>query len=230
MTLTPKELQRLIDEPIYSWDVCGLLSGIVDFLEFSENNLQSQRQREVRRARREAAALDFGPGDNKSLQEARRYIIESAELRFDIGLSQRVRYAGLIAYISAIEWCMKLFRFRLTKPHTKPPRGKNEAVHTLQHLDGLVGNRWAVEAATLEHTVFIRNCIVHATGLVRGWKFEKEIRRSVAALHGFSVSNMKSVEDEIQISAGAVDELAKRALVWVPALDKECSESGVFRK
>lgn len=230
MTLTPKELQRLIDEPIYSWDVCGLLSGIVDFLEFSENNLQWQRQREVRRARREAEAMDFGPGDDGSLQEARRHTVESAELRFDIGLSQRVRYAGLTAYISAIEWCMKLFRLRLAKSHPKTPRGKNEAVHTLQHLDGLAGNRWAVEAAALEHAVFVRNCIVHAAGLVRGWKYEKEVRASVATLQGFSVSNMSFVGDEIQISAGAVDELAKRALVWVPALDKKCSESGVFWK
>ncbi|QQX89271.1 hypothetical protein JJQ59_37615 (plasmid) [Cupriavidus necator] len=50
MPLTPEQLQRLLDEPIDSWDVCNLLSGTVDFLEFSESNLAWQRRRELQRA------------------------------------------------------------------------------------------------------------------------------------------------------------------------------------
>jgi antitoxin HigA-1 len=38
---------------------------------------------------------------------ARVQIVESAELRFDIGLSQSVRYGGIVAYVTSVEWCMK---------------------------------------------------------------------------------------------------------------------------
>ncbi len=132
---TPDELQKLLAQPIYSLDVVTLLSGLVDFLEFSESNLAWQRQREIYRARQEAEALDFGPDDAHLLPRARQHLIESAELRFDVGLSQSVRYAGVVAYVTAIEWCMRLFAERLASPLPRKPRGKNQAVHTLKYLN-----------------------------------------------------------------------------------------------
>ncbi|MDA8351517.1 MAG: hypothetical protein M0038_22465 [Pseudomonadota bacterium] len=229
MPITPDELQRLLDEPIYSWDVSTLLSGIVDFLEFSEQNLTWQRRREIRRAEQEAEELDFGPDDAHLLPEARRQLVESAELRFDIGLSQSVRYAGVIAYVTSIEWCMELFSARLSSPLPKKPRCKNKAVHILEHINTKLPHPRSAEAGTLEHFVFVRNCIAHAAGLVNAYKYAQGVRDAVAALNGFSISNAAGLGDRIHIAAGAIDTLARQALDWIPALDRECSNNGVFK-
>jgi hypothetical protein len=229
MPLTPDEPRRLLEEPIYSWDVSTLLSGVVDFLEFSERNLDWQRRREIERARQEAEALDFGPEDADLLPSARRQLVESAELRFDIGLSQSVRYAGVVAYITSVEWCMTLFADRLSAPASRTPTGKNTAVHILEHINTKLSQPRSAEAATLEHVVFVRNCIAHAAGLVRAYKHESGVRTAVAALNGFAISNAAGLGDQIHIDAGAVDDLARRALDWIPALDKECSNNGVFK-
>lgn len=126
MPLTSEQLQRLLDEPIYSWDVCNLLSGTVDFLAFSESNLVWQRRRELQRARERANALEFEPEDGHLLPQAREQIIESAELRFDIGLSQSVRYAGLISFVTAVEWCICACS-RSAFPHPFPSSRKVRA-------------------------------------------------------------------------------------------------------
>lgn len=229
MPLTPNELQRLLEELIYSWDVSTLLSGVVDFLEFSERNLDWQRRREIERARQEAEALDFGPEDADVLPGARRHLVESAELRFDIGLSQSVRYAGVVAYVTSVEWCMTLFAGRLSASAPGTPNGKNAAVHILEHINTKLSQPRSAEAATLEHVVFVRNCIAHAAGLVHVYKHENGVRKAVAALNGFSISNAAGLGDRIHIAAGAVDAIARQALDWIPALDKECSNNGVFK-
>ena len=229
MPLKPDDLQRLLEEPIYSWDVSTLLSGIVDFLEFSEQNLNWQRRRAIERARQEAEELDFGPEDTHLLPKARRQLVESAELHFDIGLSQSVRYAGVVAYITSIEWCMKLFSKRLSAREPPKPKDKNAAVHILEHINTKLSQPRSVEAAMLEHVVFVRNCIAHTAGLVSIYTHESGVRKAVATLNGFSISNAAGLGDRLHIAAGAVDALARRALDWIPTLDKECSTNGVFK-
>lgn len=228
MSLTPEQVRRHLEEPVYSWDVSSLLSGIVDYLEFSEQNLGSQRQREVQRARVEAGSLDFGPENAHLLAQARQQIVESAELRFDIGLSQSIRYAGIVAYITSVEWCMKIFATRLAQSLSNKPKGQNEAVHTLEHLNTKIATPRAEQVKELKRLIAIRNCIVHAAGLVEGWQYEPDVRSSIAALDGFSLCNTGFLGDTVHVAAGAVDRLAREALVWLPALDKECSNNGTF--
>jgi hypothetical protein len=230
MTLTSGQIQRLLDEPIYSLDVVTLLSGLVDFLQFSEQNIGAQRRRAVAVANQEADVLDLGTENSHLLPQVRRQMVESAELRFDIGLSQSVRYAGMIAYVTAIEWCMKLFAARLSQPLPPKSKTKNEAVHTLKHLNTTVGHRLSAEIATLEGVIYLRNCIVHAAGFVQGYKYEGDVRRVVTSLTGFTMSNANFIGDQIHVQAGAIDHMAQHALIWIPALDEQCSTSGAFKK
>ncbi|ALE55202.1 MULTISPECIES: hypothetical protein [Paraburkholderia] len=230
MPLTSEQLQHLLDEPIYSWDVCNLLSGTVDFLAFSESNLVWQRRRELQRARERANALEFEPEDGHLLPQAREQIIESAELRFDIGLSQSVRYAGLISFVTAVEWCMCLFAKRLSSPLPVKPKGESEVVHTLNHLDGKVRYRLTGEVQTLREIVIIRNCIVHAAGVIRSYRYEEGVRKALASLNGFRVFDDPILGEMVHVDEHAVDALAHEALVWLPALDRECSTNGTFTK
>lgn len=226
---TQEQLDRLLNEPMYSWDVSSLLGGIVDFLEFSEGNLSWQRRREVRRAEKEADSLEFKPEDSYFLPQARDQIVESAKYRFDVGLSQRVRHAGLVAYVTSVEWCSRLFETRLKSALPKKPNRMNLAVHILQHIDSKVGHRLAGEIETFRQAVVIRNCVVHSAGVVKGDKREAEIRQAIALVSGFRLSTEAFLGESVHVDEGAIEALARSALAWVPSVDKECSENGTFK-
>jgi hypothetical protein len=227
--LTDEQLARLLNSTIYSWDVSSRLSGIVDFLDFSERNLAWQREREVRRAEAEALDLEFDEENARFEAQARDQIVESAKLRFDIGLARNVRYAGLVAYVTAIEWCMDLFEGRLAVSAHRKPDGVNKAVHLFAHFSASAGGAWTEQVEGLRRVVYVRNCVVHNVGRVLNWKYEQSVREAIAALPGFAVSDAGFEGPSVDMAAGAVDALAKAALDWVPALDEACSRSGAFR-
>ena len=229
MKLTDEQLARLLDSTIYSWDVSSHLSGIVDFLDFSERNLAWQREREVRRAEAEARDLEFDEESTRFEAQARDQIVDSARLRFDIGLARNVRYAGLVAYVTAIEWCMDLFEGRLAVSAPKRPGGVNKAVHLFAHFNASAGGAWTKHVEGFRRVVYVRNCVVHNVGRVRNWKYEQAVRRAIAALPGFAVADASFEGPSVDLAAGAVDCLAREALDWVPALDEACSRSRVFR-
>lgn len=229
MRFTPKQIETFINEPFYSWDVRTTLAGIVDFLEFSERNLAWQREREVRRANQEAADLEFEPEDEHLLPQARAQIVESAELRFDISLSQNVRRAGLVAYVSSIEWCAKLFVARLASKLPPRPSRVNEAVHILGHLGARVDNRFARHVEITRQLVIVRNCVVHAVGLLAHYNHKVGLSAAIASLPGFAVSTAGFMGEAVHIAEGAVDAVAREALKWIPELDRQCSENGTFK-
>lgn len=226
--MTPQDVERLLNQTIYSWDVTSLLGGIVDFLEFSEQNISRQRAREVQRAKEEAKALEFEPEDALFLLQARDQIVESAEYRFDIALSQSVRYAGLLAYVTSVEWCSKLFGARLAVPLRIPPR-KNGAIHVLEHLNQAVGQRITSEVETFRQVMLVRNCVAHSAGLVKGTQREADTRQAIATLQGFGLSGTNFIGESVHIETGAIEALARSALLWVPSVDEECSSNGTFR-
>lgn len=226
--MKPEDIERLLNQPIYSWDASSLLGSIVNFLEYSEANLSWQREREIRRARQEAADLEFEPEDAHLLAQVRDQIIESAEYRFDLGLSQSVRTAGLVAYVTTIEWCSKTFESRLDSPLPKRPEKTNEAVHILNHLNQRVKNRLAYQIETLRNIIFVRNCIIHSAGLLKGDKYESEIRSALSTLAGFETA-VNFIGESVHINRDAVDSLAREALIWIPSLDEECTNNGTFK-
>ncbi len=219
-----------LEQTIYSWDVSSLLGGIVDYLEFSEQNLSWQRQRERRRAEEEALSLEFDEEDAHLLPQARAQIVEGAEYRFDIGLSQSIRFGGLVAYVTSIEWCAKLFAGRMVLPVPKCPKGKNDAAHTLQHLVGKIGGKHDQDVAVFESVVHVRNCVVHSAGLVKGDRHESAVRAALSKISGFGISTEGFLGERAHIDAGAIERLARSALAWVPALDMECTTNGTFRR
>lgn len=228
-SFTQEELDRLLNQTIYSWDVSSLLRGVADFLEFSEGNLYWQRRRELKKAEEDAASLKFEPQDAYLLPQARAQIIEGAEYRFDFALSQSVRYAGLVAYVTCVEWCSRLFSARLSISLPKRPNGKNEAVHVFEHLNECVGQRFTSEIEEFKEVVTIRNCVVHSAGLVKGDKHEGELRRVLSTVPGFGISTEGFLGDSVHIKKGTVQALTHHALGWLPSLDEECTRNGTFQ-
>ena len=98
----------------------------------------------------------------------------------------------------------------------------------LEHLNFKVAARLTQETEQFENAVTIRNCVVHSAGLVVGDRYESQIRNAVAKVSGFALSKEGFLGESIHIEKGAIEALARHALSWVPALDKECWENGTF--
>src|SRR5712692_5877580 len=162
--LTQADLDRLLDQTYYSWNTSVMLSGVIDFLEFSESNLSWQRRREIRKAQQEGDAVDFAPEDQHLAESYRQHLVEGAEYRFDVSLSQRVRYAGLVAFVTTLEWCAKALKHRMARAVTKTPKGENEHVHFFSFLNQLSSAGFGHHIEDLGHLVQVRNCVVHAGG------------------------------------------------------------------
>jgi hypothetical protein len=52
---------------------------------------------------------------------------------------------------------------------------------------------------------------------------------AIASLAGFSISSEGFMGDAVHIASGAVDSAAKEALNWIPLLDEQCSNNGIFK-
>lgn len=104
--------EKLLNEPLelYSWQTTSMLGSVIDFLKWCEGNFLWQRRREIQRAQTERANLEFDPPDEYETAWYRNHLIKEAENRFDVRIAQSVRYAGLVAFVTAVEWCAMDFR------------------------------------------------------------------------------------------------------------------------
>lgn len=83
-----------------------MLADILDFLEISERNIETLHKQEQHAIKRRAARGWNLPGDiSNSAYE--QHLLESAQHRFEVSLPTRVRYAALIALVTAVEWQAK---------------------------------------------------------------------------------------------------------------------------
>jgi hypothetical protein len=90
--------EKFLNEPLelYSWQTTGMLDSVIDFLKWRETNLRWQRQREIQKAQKEGANLEFDTPDEYETAWYRIYLIKGAEYRFDVRIAQSVRYAGFV--------------------------------------------------------------------------------------------------------------------------------------
>src|SRR5437762_1823135 len=112
--LSKEQLERILSQPIYSWDTSHMLGEVLSFLRFAEQNLASEREQEMRRAEEESKAA-FPPG-HEYHHSYRQHLIDNVEYGFDVSLSQRIRYAGLVAFLTTVEWFAKAMKRRFRKP------------------------------------------------------------------------------------------------------------------
>lgn len=188
--LTQADLDRLLDQTFYAWDTSTLLSDVTAYLEFSESNLSWQRQQELKRAKQEGDTAKFEPEDEHLEAQYRQQLIEGVEYWFDVSLSQRIRYAGLVAFVTSLEWSSKGFAKYFTKKQPKTPNKQNRHVHFLANLNELSSSGFDTHIEELKKLVQVRDCVVHSAGFLEGEKHDRDIREAVKTLKGrsFSVS------------------------------------------
>src|SRR5690348_8496849 len=103
------DLERLLNERHYATDFQYFIGDVEDFLDFSESNIEWQYRAELQRIAREAASADWPDGYREHLEG-------NAEHRFKVSLPLRVRYAAVIALVTAVEWSVDYLAKRLKVP------------------------------------------------------------------------------------------------------------------
>lgn len=220
------DFNTLLKQTFFCIDTLTMLGDVEDFIEFSESNIGWQKHRELRRAEQECNAADF---DDPHLEaQYRDQTVEGVEYRFEISLKQRVRYAALIALITTIEWVLLALKKRAAFKFPKKPVKKNGAVHALSIFNEKTSASLEKNIQFLESLSQVRNCIVHAAGLLESYQYESELRQRLVGLSGVKISNLNFLGDSIEIEAGFLEGVIKDVRVWLPNVEKILLERGLL--
>ena len=226
--LTKEEIDRLLSQPIYTWDTSTMLNGVVDYLEFSEENLSWQRKREIKIATSEGDSAVFDEKHQHLASSYRGQIIESAEYRFDVTLSQSVRYGGLSAFITTIELCAATFEKSFLSKCPKTSKGENKHVNLLSVLNVKTNAGYEKEIMDIRRLVHVRHCVAHAAGLVDKYKYKDQLITDIEELNGFSIWNDNYLGTSVHIDKGAIERYAEQATMWIPNLHELSVKSGIL--
>lgn len=224
--LSKEQLERILSQPIYSWNTSHMLGEVLSFLKFAEQNFASEREQEMRKAAEESAA-EFPPG-HEHHHSYRQHLFDNVEYGFDVSLSQRIRYAGLVAFLTTVEWFAKAMKRRFREPVAVLKITENENLNILRYLNDQIVAGYEQRIADLQNLVFVRNCVVHAAGLIREYKYGAEVEEAVRLLKGFSIWDENFLGVSIKIDKGAVEVYANDATGWLPKLDEECTQRGIL--
>ncbi len=224
------DLDDFLNQTFFSLDVRTMLGDVEDFLSFSESNLSWQKQRELRRAEQEAAEVKFVGEDARFEASYRDSLIENATYRFDVSLTQRVRYAALSALITTVEWCAVTLQRRATFEFPAKPKRKNLAVHILETLNIQTGlDDPSADILQVEALILVRNCVIHEAGLIEHHKHKDDLRSGLQILSGMQLSNKNFLGESVEIEVGALEAAIARIGTWLTALEKRSIENGFIK-
>jgi hypothetical protein len=220
-------INTLLDQTFFGLDTLTMLGDVEDFIAFSESNIGWQKHRELRLVEQECNGVGF---DDPQLEaQYRDQKLEGVQFRFEVSLTQRVRYAALIALITTIEWVLLALKKRTSFAFPKRSENKNEAIHALTVFNEKAALDLEQKILFLEALIQIRNCIVHAAGLLASYKYETELRQRLEKLTGVKVSNLNFLGDGIEIETGFLEDVIKDVRLWLPNVEKAVSERGFLR-
>jgi len=214
----PIDLVAFLDQTFFGLDTIAMLGDIEDFIDFSENNIDWQKRRELRRAERECEEEQFD--DPCVAAQYHDQTIDGVAYRFEVSLTQRVRYAALTSLITTIEWVLISLKNHTALTVPKKPEGKSEAVHFLEVFNQAASVGLTSEIQTIETLVQVRNCIVHSAGLLVSYKHGPDLRQSLSACHG----------EAVEIEQGYLQEVVEEVKRWLPRLEKAMHEKGLLHK
>jgi hypothetical protein len=198
------DIEKFLNTPLYAFDQTSVFGDLQEFLEFSEKNIEWQKRTELQRIAQEMATTNIEEEHRYSYE---RHLRDNAEFRFDTVLPMRVRYAALTSLISTIEWSVEVLvqEYAIKIPS---PKNKNRVIHRLRYLTAEWSLDLTVPVAKLEFLTWVRNIIIHNSGLLKGCKYESAVRQFIVQYEpSFKISNWHFVGDTIEIQRNAIDPL-----------------------
>ena len=224
---TPPDLDTFLDHTFFGLDTLSMLGDIEDFIVFSEENIEKQKRLELIRATRECDDAQFE--DPYFAAQYRDQTIDGICYRFDVSLTQRVRYAALTSIITTIEWVLISLRNRAAFAIPEKPKDTNYAVHLLEVFNQKSSLDNTPQIQLIETLVQIRNCIVHAAGLLKSYKHGADLRKRLSTFSGIKISNINFLDDGIEIERNYLLGVVEDTKRWLPNLEKVMHEKGLLK-
>jgi hypothetical protein len=210
------DTDRFLDMTIDALDFQFMVGDVKDFLAFSEENIAWQYRRE-----RQALALR---SDLKDDAEYRDHLEQGAQHRFEVSLPLRVRYSALISFVISVEWSILYLNRSLKSPIVTRRDGTNGTVQLLRGLSARAGVAAEEIIADYEALVRLRNCVVHAGGVVASYEYKEDLPPAVARIHGTTLENWHFFGPQVCIARGALDGPIGRTAELILLLHKSLRE------
>jgi hypothetical protein len=197
------DAEKFLNTPMFALDQLGVFSSVADFLTFSEDHIAYQKLAALQGVEQKVADSDL---EEPEVFSYREHVLDSIDFRFDVALPMRVRYAALTAFTSTIEWSMTVLKpsFHVARP----PKGTALAIHLLTVFADCCDMPLTHQIRCLEFLIWVRNSIMHNAGVLKGYKYEQQVRASISAYHpNFTISNWHYIGDTVEIKRGALEPL-----------------------
>jgi len=215
-SMSPSKLRLM-----YLWDFEFQFSDLLDFMEFSERNLEWQRRSHVQSLERKAKLKKYEADEYHSE-------LDNIEYRFNMSLARNIRYSAVITFATSIEWIAKFMKKQSTSELAPTPNGSNESIHILRSFFELAGCNREHNLETLAKVIKIRNCITHAMGSVQDYKHGDEIAEIIQTLKGFRISDSHFIERVIDIDQGAIEAIIRETRGWIVDFIDECKQKNLI--
>ena len=210
----------LENKPLYLWDFYFQFSDLLDFLEFSERNIEWQRRSHIQHLNRQAKLKKYEWHENNAE-------LQNIEGRFDVYLSRSIRYSALISLATSIEWIANFLKMHAIETITKPPKGVNKSIHILSTFVSRKNYHYH-NIGTLEKIIWIKNCIVHHMGSVQNYKHGQKVSEVVCAMDGFSISDNHFIEKLINIDKEALESIINETQTWLVDFIEDCRQANLI--
>ncbi|MFC3283056.1 hypothetical protein [Litchfieldella rifensis] len=221
-------IDEILNQTFFGLDTLTMLDDVEHFIKFAESNIAWQKHSQYCRTERECDKEEF---DDPSMEaQYRDQMLEDVVYRFDVGLTQRVRYAGLAALITTIEWCLLSLKKRATFPFPKKRDSTNETIHVLSVFNEKATLGLEAKIEHLEAVIQVRNCLVHAAGLLESFRYEQQLRARLLTLSGINASNTNFLGEIIEIKPGFLEGVVEDVRTWLPSIEQTASQQGLLRK
>ncbi len=221
------DIDDFLNQTFFAIDVRNMLGDVEDFILFSESNIEWQKKRELRRTEKECEKELF---DDKNMQfQYTCQKLDSVEYRFDVSLTQSVRYSGITTLVTTIEWCLLSLQKRALFDIKNKQYYSNDALNALKafsiKLDVNLNNR----IAFIEKLIHIRNCIVHSAGLINSYKHSVELRKELKVISGVSITKENFLGDSIKVQSGFLEKTLKEVESWLPDIEKTAYDKKLLK-
>lgn len=207
--------------PYDLWDFEFQFADLLDFLQFSESNIEYQRRTKIQSLKRLANLRNMNTDEYRAE-------LANIEGRFDIYLSRSIRYSVLISFAATVEWISNFLKNHATEQIPNCPAGLNKSIHILNTLIDRAEFSHRHNLNTLEKIIKIRNCLVHAMGSVKNYQFGEEVKRLIETLSGFSISDSHFIEEIINIDKGAIEPIINETQAWIVNFIEECRQKSII--
>lgn len=211
--MSPEEKQAALDEfnrtiiPFFLIDVGASFRSLKSYVRNMERQVPVIAEQE--RERLEATPLEEEEASNAWFEH--HWLVEEA-------IPRSLRYSFVTATASTLEFlltkaCREMKRRRALSLSFNDLRGEGmpRALNYLRKVAGVDAPGLTLE---LSNFLTVRNCVVHANGLVEDAREPEKVKKAIAGLSGFGIDG----EGYVTIKEGVCEHFAEAADTWLTSV------------